>query len=322
MTKKIIIFSGEPNSINSEIIFKSWRKLNNSIKKKIYFISNFDLLSDQFKKLKYSIDLVKVNNFEKSSLSDNKLKVINVNLNFKNSFAVKDKDTTNYVLNSLNLMHKFALRKDVKGVINCPINKHNLKKKKIGVTEFLANKCKIKNDAEVMLLRNKYLSVCPVTTHIDVKDIKKKLKSKLIIKKINTISNWYKKNLKKKPSFGILGLNPHNAELRPASEEKLVIIPTIKKLKHNGINVQGPLVADTLFINEYKKFDIIVGMYHDQVITPFKTIFKFDAINVTLGLKYLRTSPDHGTAIKLIGKNKANPNSLVECIKFINNSNK
>ena len=99
-------------------------------------------------------------------------------------------------------------------------------------------------------------------------------------------------------------------------------MPTIKKLKQNGINVQGPLVADTLFINEYKKFDIIVGMYHDQVITPFKTIFKFDAINVTLGLKYLRTSPDHGTAIKLIGKNKANPNSLVECIKFINNSNK
>ena len=322
MTRKIIIFSGEPNSINSEIIFKSWRKLNNSIKKKIYFISNFDLLSDQFKKLKYSIELVKVNNFEKSLLSDHKLKIINVDLNFKNSFAVKNKDTTNYVLNSLNLMHKFALRKDVKGVINCPINKYNLEKKKIGVTEFLANKCEVKNDAEVMLLRNKYLSVCPVTTHIDVKDIKKKLKSKLIIKKINTISNWYKKNLKKKPSFGILGLNPHNAELRPESEEKLVILPTIKKLKQNGINVQGPLVADTLFINEYKKFDIIVGMYHDQVITPFKTIFKFDAINVTLGLKYLRTSPDHGTAIKLIGKNKANPNSLVECIKFINNSNK
>ena len=322
MTKKIIIFSGEPNSINSEIIFKSWRKLNNSIKKKIYFISNFDLLSDQFKKLKYSIELVKVNNFKKSLLSDHKLKIINVDLNFKNSFAVKNKDTTKYVLNSLNLMHKFALRKDVKGVINCPINKYNLEKKKIGVTEFLANKCEVKNDAEVMLLRNKYLSVCPVTTHIDVKDIKKKLKSKLIIKKINTISNWYKKNLKKKPSFGILGLNPHNAELRPESEEKLVILPTIKKLKQNGINVQGPLVADTLFINEYKKFDIIVGMYHDQVITPFKTIFKFDAINVTLGLKYLRTSPDHGTAIKLIGKNKANPNSLVECIKFINNSNK
>ena len=322
MTRKIIIFSGEPNSINSEIIFKSWRKLNNSIKKKIYFISNFDLLSDQFKKLKYSIELVKVNNFKKSLLSDHKLKIINVDLNFKNSFAVKNKDTTKYVLNSLNLMHKFALRKDVKGVINCPINKYNLEKKKIGVTEFLANKCEVKNDAEVMLLRNKYLSVCPVTTHIDVKDIKKKLKSKLIIKKINTISNWYKKNLKKKPSFGILGLNPHNAELRPESEEKLVILPTIKKLKQNGINVQGPLVADTLFINEYKKFDIIVGMYHDQVITPFKTIFKFDAINVTLGLKYLRTSPDHGTAIKLIGKNKANPNSLVECIKFINNSNK
>ena len=89
----------------------------------------------------------------------------------------------------------------------------------------------------------------------------------------------------------------------------------IKKL---GISVNGPLVADTLFINDYKQFDVIIGMYHDQVLAPFKAIFKFDAINVTLGLKYLRVSPDHGTAVNLIGKNKANINSLLKCISFIN----
>jgi len=77
-------------------------------------------------------------------------------------------------------------------------------------------------------------------------------------------------------------------------------------------------VADTIFINQYKKYDVIVGMFHDQVLTPFKTIYKFNAINITLGLKYLRVSPDHGVAKDLIKKNKANPTSLLNCIDFIN----
>ena len=80
-----------------------------------------------------------------------------------------------------------------------------------------------------------------------------------------------------------MGLNPHNAELRNDSEEKKIIIPLISKLKNLGISVKGPYVADTVFINEYKNFDVLVGMYHDQVLAPFKTIFKFNAINVTLG---------------------------------------
>ena len=173
-----------------------------------------------------------------------------------------------------------------------------------------------------MLIRNKKLSVCPVTTHINVKEISKKIKSEIIIKKINTIQSWFKRKFKKKPKIAILGLNPHNAELRKNSEEVKIIIPSISKLKKKGINIKGPLVADTVFIKDYKNFDIIIGMFHDQVLAPFKTLFKFDAINITLGLKYLRVSPDHGTAPDLIGKNKANYNSLLECINFVNKSNK
>ena len=83
------------------------------------------------------------------------------------------------------------------------------------------------------------------------------------------------------------------------------------------LNILGPLSADTIFINKYKEFDVIVGMYHDQVLTAFKSLYKFNAINITLGLKYLRVSPDHGVASDLVGKNKANPESLIECIKFL-----
>ena len=82
--------------------------------------------------------------------------------------------------------------------------------------------------------------------------------------------------------------------------------------------INGPYAADTIFINSYKKFDVIVGMYHDQVLAPFKRLYKCNAINLTLGLNYLRVSPDHGVATDMIGKNKSNPLSLVECIKFMN----
>ena len=317
MKKKIIIVSGDPTSVNSEIIFKSWKKIKNSIKKKIYIISNHKLLHSQFKELGYSIEMVKVNTLN-DNLNTNKLKILNMNLNFKKAFKIKERDASKFVLDSLNYAHNLALKKNVAGIINCPLNKKLLNKNKIGVTEFLASKCQIKNNSEVMLIRNKKLSVCPITTHINLKEVAKKINKKIIINKVKIINAWFKKINNKKPRIGILGLNPHSAEFRIDSEEKKIIIPAVLKLKKLNINIKGPLAADTVFINNYKKFDIIVGMYHDQVLSPFKTIFKFNAINITLGLKYLRMSPDHGVAVDLIGKNKADPISLIECINFVN----
>jgi 4-hydroxythreonine-4-phosphate dehydrogenase len=169
-----------------------------------------------------------------------------------------------------------------------------------------------------MLISAKKLAVSPITTHIDVRHISKKLNSSLILNKIKTIDLWFKKFLKKKPKIAVLGLNPHNSEFKKNSEENKIIIPVIKKLRKSGVNLSGPFAADTLFVNNYKNYDVIVGMFHDQVLAPFKTLFKFNAINITLGLKYLRVSPDHGTASDIIGKNKANPKSLIDCIYFIN----
>ncbi len=199
-----------------------------------------------------------------------------------------------------------------------PLIKIYLVKKKIGVTEYLARKCKVKDNSEAMLIMNKNLSVCPITTHIDISQISQKINPQIIKKKVNSINKWFKKKYRKKPKIGILGLNPHNAEMRRNSIEKKIIEPTIIKLKKNGINLNGPLVSDTVFVNEYKKYDVLLGMYHDQVLAPFKALFGYNAINLTLGLKYLRLSPDHGTALDKIKKNKADPLSLLECIKFIN----
>jgi 4-hydroxy-L-threonine phosphate dehydrogenase PdxA len=317
MKKKILILSGDPNSINSEIIFKAWKKINSSLKERIYFISNIKLLQNQFKKLKYSINVSRVENIDKKIKSD-KLKVIDIDLEFKDCFKISDKEAKVFVKKSLNLAHKYGQDKKVSGIINCAIDKKLLSKKNIGVTEYLAFKCSIKDNSEVMLIHNNKLSVSPITTHIDIKQVSKKINISLITKKVETINHWFFHKFKKKPKIAILGLNPHNAEMRKNSEEKKIIIPAILKLKKIGIRLSGPLSADSMFVNEYKNYDIIIGMFHDQVLGPFKTLFKFDAINVTLGLKYLRSSPDHGTAPHLIGKNKADPTSLIKCIKFIN----
>ncbi len=316
-SKKIILLAGDPNSINSEIIFKSWNKLSSNLKKKVYIIGNLKLLKKQFNLLNTRIVAKEVKHLNENTEITN-LKIINVDLNFKNPFKVSKKEASKYVLKSLILGHKLAIRKDVKGIINCAISKELLLKKNTGVTEFLAKRCKIIKNSEVMMIKSKNFSICPITTHISLKKVSKSIKTKLLILKIKTIQECYKKLFLKKPKIGVLGLNPHNDELRKDSEEIKYIIPAIKILRKKGLRINGPLVSDTIFIKDYKNYDVIVGMYHDQVLSPFKSIFKFDAINLTLGLKYLRVSPDHGVAHNLIKKNKANPSSLLRCINFIN----
>ena len=321
MKKKIIIIAGDPNSVNSEIISKVWRAVSPSLKKKLYLIANFNLINKQLKKLKSKTSAIKIKKIDENSVTK-KLKIIDIPLNFKNPFKVSLKNSTKYIIECFNLAHKLAQNKEVKGLINCPIDKKLLNKsKKIGVTEFLASKCKINDGSEVMLIHNKKFSVVPLTTHINIKNVPKKISINLIMKKMTVLQKDFKKLFNKKPKIGILGLNPHNAELVNNSEEMKIINPAVSKLKKKGFYIKGPLSADTLFISNYKKYDVIVGMYHDQVLTPFKSLFHFDAINITLGLNYLRVSPDHGPAKDIINKNKASHLSLLRCVKFINSLN-
>ena len=174
--KKIILVCGDPNSINSEILFKSWKKISKTLKKKIYLISNYNLILDQSKKLKFSIkiDKVKSINDKNNQLS---LKVLNVNLKYKNPFNVPFKNSSNFIKKSLNIAHYLSLNKNVLGLINCPINKKLLLQKNVGVTEVLSKKCNVKNNSEVMLIKNKRFAVSPITTHIDIKNVSKNLKS-------------------------------------------------------------------------------------------------------------------------------------------------
>jgi 4-hydroxy-L-threonine phosphate dehydrogenase PdxA len=173
-----------------------------------------------------------------------------------------------------------------------------------------------------MLIHNRKLSVVPLTTHIEVKNVASKIKFKLIKTKIITLNESYLKLFKKKPKIAILGLNPHNSENKINSIENKVIRPAVNKLRKININISGPFPADTAFDKKNLiSYDVLVGMYHDQVLGPFKALYGYDAINITLGLKYLRLSPDHGTAKNIVGLNKANPKSLISAINFLNKVN-
>ena len=144
MKKKILIIAGDPNSINSEIIGKTWKKISASVKGKIYLIGNFNLIKKQFKSLKFKISNIKIEKNDEKIITK-KLKIIDIPLNFKNPFNVTLKNSRKYIADSFNLGHKLAQKNDVMGLINCPIDKKLLSKsKKIGVTELLASKCKIR----------------------------------------------------------------------------------------------------------------------------------------------------------------------------------
>ena len=303
MKNKIAIVAGEPFSINSEIIGKSWIKNKKNFQKKIFIIGNYTLIKNQLKKLCLRIPVEKINsiNFSPNSKS---LKIFNIPKN------------SNYVINCLNKAHDLSFKKKIKGFINCSVDK-KIFKSNSGVTEFLEKKNN-KKGSLVMMIYNKKLSVVPITTHISIKNITKKINKNIIKKKIQIINDFYVNFFNKKPVIAVLGLNPHNGELKSSSEEKRFIIPAIKKLKLQKIKVLGPLSADTVFLNKKKyKYDVVVGMYHDQVLAPFKALYGFDAINITLGLKYFRISPDHGTATDIFALNKANPLSLLKAIDFI-----
>ena len=318
MKKIITVVAGEPNSINSEIIGKAWKKFKN--KEYIFVIGNYLLVKKQISKIGLKIKIMKINSI--TEIKDKKnLYILDIPLKFNSIFRNKSTRTKNYVLNSLNTAHYLAHTNQINGFINTAIDKKIFNNKFLGVTEYLASKNKVANN-EVMMIYNKKFSVVPLTTHLEIKNITSKIKSGLIKKKIITLDKVYYKIFNKKPKIVVLGLNPHNSENRKNSIENKIIKPIIKKLKKLNIDVQGPFPADTIFDKQKKiGYNVVVGMYHDQVLAPFKALFGFDAINITLGLKYLRISPDHGTALDIIGLNKANPQSLITAIKFLKKFN-
>ena len=314
--KPIIIVAGEPNSIFFELFFKVIKK---KIKSPIILIASKELILKQAKILKKKINFNTTNEFEIIN-KKNRLKKINlIDVNFKQlyGFSKITQKSNHYITNCFDIAINLLKNNVSNKFINGPISKKTFLKKKFnGITEYLAHKTNTKNFA--MIIYNKNLSVCPLTTHLPIKYVNKKINKIEIFNKVKLVNNFWKRKFNKKVKIGVTGLNPHCESIDNFNEDKNIILPSIKKLKKLKYNIDGPLAADTIFLkNNRKKFDLIIGMYHDQVLTPIKTLFEYDAINITIGLPFIRVSPDHGPNESMLGKNKSNYLSLLNSIKFL-----
>jgi 4-hydroxythreonine-4-phosphate dehydrogenase len=319
--KSIVIILGEPNSISSEIFLKSLNYLKKT-KLNVIIIGNYSLLERQANYLNSKINI----NFNFSKVDNLKYYKFNfININYKQNkpFDLKSNNSDRFIKNCFKCAGYLLKKKLASGLINLPINKSKFTKNKYnGITEYIADITNNKNK-ENMLLFNESFAVLPLTTHIPLKKVYKEITYKKIEKACRNINDFYSKIIKRKKfKIGILGLNPHNGERGYiGTEEKKIIIPAIKKLKKK-YPIIGPLSPDTSFLQREKlKIDVLIGHYHDQILTTFKTKFDLDAINITIGLPFIRISPDHGVGTEIIGKGVANPESFKKAIKFFSKYN-
>ncbi len=320
--KPLLIVLGEPNSVFIEILSNTLSK--NYIKKKINYpiilIGSKKLVFRQLKILKKKLFFEIINKKNLDKRLKKRIYLIDIKYEFKKAFESISTRSKKYINKSFTEAFNLLNLKISDKIINGPISKkHFLPKKFPGVTEFVFHNSKKKlSKKPVMLIFNKNFSVSPITTHIPLKDVHKRIDTEIIINNVMMINNFYKNKIKIKPKIALLGLNPHCETKSKFNEEYMIIKPAIKKLKKKKINVNGPFSADTFFLgNNINKYNSIVGMYHDQVLTPFKTVFGFNALNITLGLPFIRMSVDHGPNEAMMGKNKSNTKSLENIFNFI-----
>ncbi|GAB6065545.1 4-hydroxythreonine-4-phosphate dehydrogenase PdxA [Aquifex pyrophilus] len=206
----------------------------------------------------------------------------------------------------------------IRGILTMPINKFWAKRAGFdfpGQTEYLARASNTKEFA--MMMYSEEIKVVLLTTHMPLKDVHRFVKKESIKEKVYLINREYKKLFKREPFVKVLGLNPHAGEEGEFGREEIEEIkPAVEELKEEGLRVEGPLVPDTAFINRGKD-DVFLAMYHDQGLIPFKLLAFHKGVNLTLGLPFVRTSPDHGTAYDIAWKNNADVGASLEALRVI-----
>ncbi len=312
MNKIIAITIGDIDGIGIEILINSLK--NGEINNFILF-TNIKVLKNYLKKRKLKIKLYKINN--------NNLQKLDFSINKINIFSYNVKSLEDNTYKSLEYAYKFCVNKVCIGMITLPLRKDKIINKIdnnfVGHTEYFQNKDNKHNVN--MILYHKKIIISPLTTHLQLKKIPKQiLNKKFLHNQILNLNNTLKTDFNIiAPKIIISGINPHAGENGKIGNEEIEsIIPVVKKLKKEGINISGPYSADSLLTkNNLKKYNCFVFIYHDQALIPFKYISQFSGVNYTGNLDIIRTSPDHGTAYNLIGSDEISSKSFINCYKLI-----
>jgi 4-hydroxythreonine-4-phosphate dehydrogenase len=317
MSIKIAITVGDPGGIGPDICVLMSEK---HIKKHHIVVTDPQLLIDSSEKLNRKICINILKNIDDTPKSGNHIiNVLPIKLNKKYKPGHMDPGNASFVINAIETAAKGCLNRNFDSMVTGPISKSILNRggfKISGHTELLAKICKSKS---IMMLMNDTLKVTLQTIHIPLSKVSRQITKKNIIEKIKIINHdLINKFGLKNPKILVCGLNPHAGEDGILGNEEIDIIrPAIQSLKKMGINIDGPVPADTAFISKYKnKYDVIHTMYHDQGLPVIKYDNFSKTTNVTLGLPIIRVSVDHGTATDLVGTGNVDISSFIQALKI------
>ena len=311
----IVITSGDPSGIGPEIVQKAWICLKKNPSNEFFWIGDPLHLPDS------NIPWQQIEHPDQASkVFGDALPILIHKFAYPIKVGQHQPENAADVIKVIKKAVGLVKTNKAQALCTSPINKNVLMSGAnfpyTGHTEFLANLDAIDNP--VMMLACSKLKVVPVTTHLPLKDVPSRISKKLLAETIKITNAALKEKFGiSEPILAISGLNPHAGENgQLGDEEEKIIIPVIRDLE-GKINIIGPLSADTMFHPDARaKYDVAIMMYHDQALVPLKTIGFNEGVNITLGLSFIRTSPDHGTAFDLAGQNAANETSTVNAIKM------
>ena len=317
MLQRIVVTAGEPSGIGPDIILQlaeqTWPI-------ELVICADLALLKERAAALNKSIDFIEYDiNQLKKTKKTGQLTVANITTSSPVTAGKLSADNAEYVLKTLRFASQGCLKGEFKAVVTAPVHKGIINDAGVtfsGHTEFFAEQANV--DLVVMMLATTGLRVALATTHLPLSAVPAAITAPLLTNIITILNaELISKYGIKHPTIYVCGLNPHAGESGHMGREEIEVIePTLDKLRAQGIKLIGPLPADTLFQDKYlQQADAVLAMYHDQGLPVLKYKGFGQSVNITLGLPFIRTSVDHGTALDLAGTGKADPSSLLCAVK-------
>lgn len=325
MTKPLALTMGEPSGIGPDLALSVWKQREQLGLPPFILFGCAKTLALRAAALGMEISIVPVDRHAPEITGSAGIPVIDLPVSTPDCCGSLQTANGTAVIDFIDLAVAGVMKDDFSGLVTCPIHKKNLYEAGFshpGHTEYLATLA-TRHTGEphtpVMMIASDILRTVPVTIHIPVNDVPQQLTGELIKTTIQVCnSDMIAKFGIAKPRIAVAGLNPHAGEDGAmGTEEQTIISPALDELRKEGLNIQGPLPADTMFHPRARAgYDVAVCMYHDQALIPAKTLAFDEGVNVTLGLPFVRTSPDHGTALDIAGKNIARPDSLISAMRM------
>jgi 4-hydroxythreonine-4-phosphate dehydrogenase len=324
MEKPLALTSGEPAGIGPDIAIAAWLRRSELKLPAFYLTGDRDFFRERARLLGLDVKLNDVQPEDAVAAFADTLPVVATGHIATAQPGRPDDSSADAAIGSIRHAVSDVIAGRAAAVVTNPIAKSVLYRagfRHPGHTEFLAElaSCGGKPPQPVMLLWSPALAVVPVTIHLSLRDAIAQLSSQLIVSTARIVVADLKRRFGvAHPRLAISGLNPHAGEYGSlGTEEETIVAPAIETLRGDGFDVRGPLPADTMFHDAARQtYDCAICMYHDQALIPVKTLAFDDAVNVTLGLPFIRTSPDHGTAFDIAGTGRANPSSLIAALRL------